>query len=185
MLPEQSKNVLDPLSIVRMLDLKNGDYVADFGSGGGYFIIPLARSVAPNGKIFAIDIQRQMLDLARTKSKLENLHDIEYIWSDLEMPNGSKLKDNFVNLVLITSLLHQGQQKETILKEAYRILMPGGRLVIIEWNMESGGTNLGPPNEMRISKEAAISLCASQLFSIQKEFDAGSHHYGILFVKKV
>ncbi len=181
---EQSKNVLDPIHIVRMFDLKNGDYVADFGSGNGYFIIPLARSVIPDGKIFAIDIQRQMLDVTRTKSKLENLHDIEYIWSDLETPNGSKLKDNFVNLVLITGLLHQSEQKEAIIKEAYRILTPGGRMALIEWSAEMDGMNLGPANDMRIGKEVAISLCINQSFSVQKEFDAGSHHYGIVFVKK-
>lgn len=181
---QEQKRVLDPATIVRIFNLQNGDFVADFGSGNGYFVIPLAKSVAPNGKVFAIDIQRDMLDVARAKSKLENLHNVEYIWSDLEQPNGSKLKDDFVDLVLATNILHQCDQKEAIIKEAHRILRATGRFGLIEWETGEKASNFGPPNEMRISKEAAISLYNNQSFSVEKEFDAGSNHYGIIFVKK-
>ena len=58
--------MLDPATVVRLFNLKNGDYVADFGSGNGYFVTSLARMVAPNGKVFAIDIQRDMLCLLYT-----------------------------------------------------------------------------------------------------------------------
>lgn len=175
--------MLDPSTVVGLFDLKNGDYAADFGSGNGYFVTPLAHAVAPDGKVFAIDIQRDMLDVVRAKSKLENLHNVEYIWSDLEQPQGSKLKDDFVNLVLATNILHQSDQKEAIIKEAHRILRQNGRFALIEWEIGEE-IRLGPPKEMRVSKEIAIKLFTNQLFSVEKEFDAGSHHYGILFVKK-
>ena len=177
-------SVLDPVKIVRFFELKNGDYAADFGSGHGYFIIPLAKSVSPDGKVFAIDIQRQMLDVTRAKSKLENLLNVECIWSDLENPQGSKLKDDFVDLVLLTNILHQSDQKENIIKEAYRILHSSGRLAVIEWDTEKAADSFGPPHAMRIGKEVVINLAQDQLFSVAQEFDAGSHHYGILFVKK-
>lgn len=177
--------MLDPATVVGLFNLKNGDYVADFGSGNGYFVTPLAHSVAPDGKVFAIDIQRDMLDVVRAKSKLENLHNVEYIWSDLEQPEGSKLKNDFVNLILATNILHQSDQKEAIIKEAHRILRSDGHFALIEWEAGNQETSrLGPPNEMRVSKETAVHLFANQSFSVEKEFDAGSHHYGILFVKK-
>ena len=176
-------NVLNPAKIVELFGLKNGDYVADFGSGHGYFIIPLAKSVRHEGKVFAIDIQRQMLDVTRAKSKLENLHNIECIWSDLEKPEGSKLKNEFVDLVLMTNILHQSDQKENIIREAHRILRPNGRLALIEWEAGEENQGFGPVNEMRTSKESAMNLCLSQSFSVEREFDAGSHHYGILFTK--
>lgn len=182
--PQEQKRMLDPATAVRMFDLKNGDFVADFGSGNGYFVIPLAKSVAPDGKIFAIDIQRDMLDVVRAKSKLENLHNIEYIWSDLEQPQGSKLKDDYVDLVLATSILHQADHKEVVIKEAHRILRATGRLALIEWETGENANSFGPPHEMRVSKETIINLCANESFSIEKEFDAGSNHYGIIFVKK-
>ena len=176
-------NVLDPQKIVQSFGLKNGDFVADFGSGHGYFVIPLARSVSPEGKVFAIDIQRQMLDVTRAKSKLENLLNVECILSDLEIPQGSKLKDNFVDFVLITNILHQSTQKKNIIKEAYRILRAGGRLAIIDW--KAGEKNkFGPPDEMRVAQDTAAQLGIDQSLSRAKEFDAGNHHYGIIFVKK-
>ena len=176
-------NVLDPKKIVESFGLKNGDFVADFGSGHGYFVIPLARNVSPEGKVFAIDIQRQMLDVTRAKSKLENLLNVECILSDLEIPQGSKLKDNFVDLVLITNILHQSSQKENIIKEAYRILRAGGRLAVIDWNKgEKNG--FGPPDEIRVAKDTVMQLGIDQSFSPAQDFDAGNHHYGIIFVKK-
>lgn len=181
---QEIKNMLDPATVVGLLNLKKGDYVADFGSGNGYFVTPLARSVAPDGKVFAIDIQRDMLDVVRAKSKLENLHNVEYIWSDLEQPQGSKLKNDFINLIIATNIFHQADQKEAIIKEAYRILRSDGRFALIEWEAGSETNKLGPPNEMRVAKNAAISLFTNQSFAVEKEFDAGSHHYGIIFVKK-
>ena len=176
-------DVLDPKKIVQLFGLKNGDFVADFGSGHGYFVTPIAKSIAPEGKIFAIDVQRQVLDVTRAKSKLENLLNIEYIWSDLEMPQGSKLKDDFVDFVLITNILHQASQKESIMKEAHRILRTNGHLAIIDWQEGTQTKGFGPPNEMRVAKNAATYLATNQLFSLVQEFHAGSYHYGILFVK--
>ena len=176
-----SSNVLDPQKIVASFELKNGDYVADFGSGHGYFILALARSVAPNGKVFAIDIQRSMLDVVRAKVRLENIHNIDFILSDLENPQGSKLKNDFVDLVLITNVLHQSEHKDAIIKEAARILHPEGRIALIEW--ESSSTGFGPPTDMRISKDAAINLCKAQSLSFEKEFPAGNYHYGLIFKK--
>ena len=181
---QEIKKMLDPATVVRLFDLKNGDFVADFGSGNGYFVIPLAQSVAPDGKVFAIDIQRDMLDVVRAKSKLENIHNVEYIWSDLEQSNGSKLKNNFVDLVLATNILHQSDQKKAIIKEAYRILRSNGHFGLIEWETGEKANNLGPPDEMRVSKETAMKLFTGQSFSVEKEFDAGSNHYGIIFIKK-
>ncbi len=176
-------DVLNPLKIVQLFGLKNGDYVADFGSGHGYFIGPIAKSILPEGKVFAIDIQKDMLDVARAKSKLENLPNVECIWSDLENIQGSKLKDDFVDFVLITNVLHQSDKKENIIKEAQRVLRSNGRLAIIEWEIGEEHSNFGPPVERRIDKATAINLAVSQLFSVQQEFDAGKYQYGILFVK--
>jgi len=182
--PSPQKNtVSDPVRIVSSLGLANGDFVADFGSGHGYFAIPLAKSVAPNGKVFAIDIQGEKLDATRTRAKLEHLLNIECIHGDLEKNQGSKLKNEIANLVLITNILHQAEHKDQIIREAYRILIPQGRLALVEWGAEEGN-GFGPPHILRIPKETAMDFCLNESFSFEKEFDAGSHHYGMLFIKK-
>lgn len=179
-----TSNVSNPAQIVSSLGLTNGDFVADFGSGHGYYVIPLAQAVAPNGKVFAIDIQRHVLDVTRAKSKFKNIQGIEYMWADIEQSQGSKLKNDFVDLVLIANILHQTSRQQDIIKEAYRVLYPFARLALIEWKRGKETTPFGPPHELRIDKQAAINLCASQSFVVEREFDAGSHHYGILFAKK-
>ncbi|MDP3778546.1 MAG: class I SAM-dependent methyltransferase [bacterium] len=181
---ENTNSVADPVRIVSSLGLANGDFVADFGSGHGYFVIPLAQSVAPNGKVFAIDIQREKLEVTRVKAKLEHLYNIEYIQGDLEQIQGSKLKNERADLVIITNILHQAEHKKQIIKEAQRILSTHGRLAIIEWQAEET-SGFGPPRDMRIAKETAMNLCTAESFLFEKEFDAGSHHYGMLFIKKL
>ncbi|MDP3769757.1 MAG: class I SAM-dependent methyltransferase [Candidatus Sungbacteria bacterium] len=182
---DQKKTVLDPAKIVPIFNLTCGDHVADFGSGHGYFAISLAHAVCADGKVYAIDIQRPILDVIRAKSKLENLLNVECIWSDLEQPMGSKLKDNFIDFVFIGNALFQAEQKENMLKEAFRILRTDAKLAIIEWDPAEQNPTFGPPQETRIAKEIIMGLCLNQSFILEKEFNAGSHHYGLLFKKTV
>ena len=67
---------LEPDRIVKSFDLERGDYVADFGAGHGYFVIPLARTVGGDGKVYALDIQKEVLEIIRAKAKLEHLLNI-------------------------------------------------------------------------------------------------------------
>lgn len=177
--------MLDPQKIVTSFKLEPGDHVADFGSGHGYFTIPLSRAVGHEGKVYAIDIQRSLLDVVRAKAKIENLLNIEFIWANLEALGGSKIKSDFADFVLIGNILYQAEQKENIIKEAHRILRSGGILAVIEWEKESGQhTGLGPAHELRVSREDTTRMCQSILFADASILEVGSHHYALLFKKK-
>ena len=162
--------------------LRVGDHVADFGAGHGYFTIPMARAVGGDGKVYAIDVQKEVLDIIRAKAKVEHLLNIEPMWADLDQPHGSKLKEGYIDLVMIANMLFQTEQKEQLLKEAYRVLRSGGRLAIVEW--DESPAPLGPPPALRIKKEKVRGLGIAAGFEIDREFEAGSHHYGLLFIKK-
>lgn len=184
--PQSSESIeqafLEPEQIVHSLDLRPGNHVADFGAGHGYFTIPMARIVGGDGKVYATDIQKSVLDIIRAKAKLEHLLNIEFIWADLDQPGGSKLKEKFIDLVLIANVLFQAEQKYVVLREAYRILREDGRLTIVEWDETE--TPLGPPFTLRIKKEEARTLALQAGFEFDREFAAGSHHYGLLFRKR-
>ena len=79
-------NFLRPEQIVQQLGLKKGDYVADFGAGHGYFTIPIARLVGGDGRVYALDIQKPVLEVIRAKAKLEHLLNVELMWVNLEAP---------------------------------------------------------------------------------------------------
>ncbi len=177
-----AQTFLEPERIVRYFGLKPGDHVADFGAGHGYFTIPMARIAGGDGKVYALDIQKSVLDIIRAKAKLEHLLNIETVWADLDEPHGSKLKDKFIDFAVIANILFQAEKKENIFREAHRILREGGRLAVVEW--DETPAPMGPPLNLRVKKDTAKSLATSAGFELEKEFEAGSHHYGLLFKKQ-
>lgn len=177
--PQKSIN---PLEIVKRFQLKPGDAIADFGSGHGHFTVPLAQAVGNNGTVYAIDVQKEVLDIVRTKATFEHLLNIKFIVADLETPGASGMGDQTLDFALIANILFQLEQKEVLLREVYRILEPHGRLALIEWDEQSNSA-LGPPQEMRVRK-AHIKGAAQEIgFEFQQEFNAGAFHYGLLFKK--
>lgn len=161
--------------------------MADFGAGHGFFTIPMARVVGGNGKVYAIDIQKSVLDIIRAKAKVEHLLNIEPVWADLDEIGGSLLKDDFIDFVTVANILFQTEKKEMIMREAYRILRQGGRMAVVEWdlqeNIEPSKYRVGPPPDLRIKKETVKNLALQAGFKLDREFSAGSHHYGLLFKK--
>lgn len=173
---------LEPERIVRYFGLEKGDHVADFGAGHGYFTIPMARVVGGNGKVYAIDIQKSVLDIIRARAKVEHLLNIEPVWADLDEPGGSHLKDKFVDFVVVANILFQAEKKDALMREAYRILREKGKIAVVEWEATATGS-FGPPAELRLKKETVKNLALQAGFSPDREFEAGSHHYGLLFKK--
>ena len=178
---------LEPERIVQNFGLEKGDYVADFGVGHGFFTIAVARAVGNSGKVYALDVQKSVLEVVRAKARVNHLLNIETVWADLDEPGGSRIKDNFIDLVLVTNILFQAEKKDVVMQEAYRIVQPGGKMVAVEWDSpESIGTTglkVGPPSELRLKKEQVKELAQQAGFRLDREFEAGSHHYGLLFKK--
>ena len=117
---------INPKEILTNLDLKKWFSAADFGSGSGGWAIPLAK-ILTDGKVYAIDILEEPLSALKNKSGVEGIVNIETIRSDIESKNGSTLKDNYLDLVLITNLLFQVEDKKLVLAESKRVLKKGGK----------------------------------------------------------
>lgn len=172
---------LHPEQTVALFGLRPGMIVADFGAGGGYFTIPMARVVGAEGKVFAIDVQQPTLAVVKSKANLERLLHVETVWADLELPQGSHLPEASVDLVMVANILFQAEAKEAIIAEARRVLRSGGDLIIIEW--DETPFPAGPPQVLRVPKRAARQLAEREGFRFDREFAAGSHHYGLSFKK--
>lgn len=162
--------------------------IADFGAGHGYFTIPLGRATGPEGRVYAIEIQKAGLNIIRAKAKLEHLLQIELVWSDLDRAKGSQLKDESVDLVLIANILFQSEKKNDILQEAHRVLKPEGRAIVIEWKpvpvgRQAGEASFGPPPALRVPAEIAQKAATRAGFIFDRELSVGSHHYGLIFKK--
>jgi len=167
---------LKPEEVLNQLDLKEDMIAADFGSGSGGWAIPLAK-ILKEGKVYAIDVLEEPLSALKSKAELNNISNIETIRSDLESEKGLKLKNNFLDLVLMTNLLFEVENKNDVLAEGKRVLKKGGKILIVDWEPEA---SLGP-KEGRISAEEVKKIAKDLDLKIDKELPAGAYHYALIF----
>ena len=168
-----------PKMILRTLGIDNRVRdIVDFGCGYGTFTIPTARMV--NGKIYAIDIDPKMTEETERKIRENKLNNVEIILRDF-VSNGSGLKDESVDYVMLFNILHT-DKPERLLREAYRILRDGGKLGIIHWNYDST-TPRGPPMEIRPKPEQCIKWARNSGFNHPLKYDLKPYHYGIVLTK--
>ncbi|UGV40770.1 class I SAM-dependent methyltransferase [Methanococcoides orientis] len=181
-MPDEGKweGFFEPYEILKTLGLNNSTIdVADFGCGYGTFTIPVSKII--NGKVYAIDIESEMIDITEQKAKVENLSNVETALRDF-MSEGSGLKKESVDYVILSNILH-GEEPEKLLREAYRILSPKGKVGIIHWNHDPT-TPRGPPMKIRIKPEQCIEWAISSGFKISGVYDLKPYHYGIVANKE-
>ncbi len=168
-----------PKRNVAALGIELGMSVADFGSGSGIYVLHIAEALEHSGRVYAIDVQRDLLQRVKNEAQRRGFKNVDVIWTDLERQGSSKLADQTLDLVLISNLLFQVGDKAAVLGEAWRILKPTGKLAIIDWSDSFGG--MGPQKQDVVTKESALALARENGFELQREFSAGAHHYGIVF----
>lgn len=169
---------LNPSKVLNQLELEGDMIAADFGSGSGGWTIPLAKRLK-FGKVYAIDILEEPLSALRNKSEAERVYNIETIHSNVEAKNGSKLQDLSCDLVLVTNLLFQAEDKKAIIKEAKRVLKKKGKILIVDWLPEAPQG----PVKGRVSAEEVKKMAEDLKLKLEKEFQAGVFHYGLVFTK--
>ena len=174
----QSLKFLNPEEILKKMNIEKHMLAADFGCGAGGWAIPLAKRLA-RGRVYAFDVQEEMLSALRSRSRLLKAFNIEPILCDLEDPKGVNLADKTMDLVLITNLLFQVKEKKRILKEAKRVLKKGGQLLIVDWYENS---SFGPKGK-RVSPQEVKELAKSVGFELKEELEAGDYHYALIFTK--
>lgn len=162
--------------------LKEGDRVADFGAGSGFYLKVLSEAVGQSGKVYACEIQKVLVEKLGEFARLNGLQNIVTLWCDLEAPRGIKIADNTLDAGILVNTLFQFEKREIALAELRRTLRPGGVLHVIDWSESFGG--MGPQPKDVITMADAVALCESQHFLLEREFPAGEHHYGFL-VRKI
>jgi ubiquinone/menaquinone biosynthesis C-methylase UbiE len=119
--------------LLKALALKPGMVVADVGAGSGYFSFPMAQQVGPKGKILAVDIQKEMLDIIRQRMKARKVSNIEPIQGTIADP---KLPAGKVDLILMVDVYHEFSHPYEMTEAMVKALKPGGKLVFVEYRLE-------------------------------------------------
>jgi ubiquinone/menaquinone biosynthesis C-methylase UbiE len=115
------------------LQIPAGAIVADVGAGSGFMTTRLARRVGPAGKVYANDLQPEMLALLRERLTREQLRNVELVLGDVDNPN---LPDGAIDLVIMVDVYHEFSEPQKMLRHLRQALRPGGRLVLLEYRKE-------------------------------------------------
>jgi ubiquinone/menaquinone biosynthesis C-methylase UbiE len=123
----------NPDLALRALDIASGSTVADVGAGSGYMSVRLARLVGPTGKVYATDIQPQMLAMLRQRLVRERLANVEPVLGTIDDP---RLPPGAIDLILMVDVYHEFQFPQQMLRRMRDSLKPGGRMVLLEYRKE-------------------------------------------------
>ncbi len=169
-------------TILEVSGVQAAQKVADLGCGAsGHVLFPLANAVGKNGKIYAVDILKNVLEGVRRKAKSENYQNIETIWSNLEVFGATKIESGSLDLAFLVNTLYQSKKRAEIIRESVRMLKKGGYLLIVEW--KNIASPFGPLPEDRVDPNS-LKIGAKKLgLHLEKEFEAGQYHYGMLYTK--
>lgn len=171
----------DPEKNIAQLALASGMQVGDFGSGPGFYSLAAARAVQPSGQVFAVDIQKDLLQKLKNGAKQNSLNNINIVWADLEHLGGTKLRENSLDAVIAANLFFQIENKDALCLEIKRVLRPLGRALVVDWTGSFGG--IGPLDKDVVAKDQMIKLFDDHGLKLDREIAAGGQHYGLIFRK--
>ena len=171
----------DPKHNIEQFMLGEGMKVAEFGAGSGHYVVAAGRAVGESGRVYAIDIQKDLLGRIKSLASENGLSNIEVVWGDLEKLNGSKLRDGSCDAGIAANILSQVENSQVFADEVCRVIRNGGKLLVVDWSDSFGG--LGPHSDNVISEADTRSLFLERGFSVEKSIYAGEHHFGVIFRK--
>ena len=165
----------NPEAVLEKAGLKPGMTLIDIGCGQGFFTLPASRLIGPSGKVFGLDKDEIVISGLRIKASAEGLKNIETITGAAE--------DNVVcsacaDMVFLGIVLHDYNDPSKVLKNAHKMIKPGGKLVNLDWKKEA--MDIGPPQAKRFDEDTALRLIKASGFGIESLSNSGQYHYLIV-----
>lgn len=174
--------MVNPADSIKKFGVPKGAVVADFGVGAGYYAYELSHAVGDEGKVFAVDIQKSLIEAIKKQSLEKGIKNIEIIWGDIEVVGGTKLRRASMDLIVVSNVLSQVDAKAGLVQECARVIKDKGRILLIDWSESFG--SLGPISSMIVDKQTARRIFEDGPFEYKNDIDVGEHHYGMVFEKK-
>jgi ubiquinone/menaquinone biosynthesis C-methylase UbiE len=151
---------MPPEPVLAQAGIGPGMSVLDIGAGTGYWTLPLSRMVGPDGRVFAVDVEPLMIEDLHALVREHGLSNVEVVQSgELAIPLGDEVAD----VAVLGFVLHEPPDLLAFLHEMARLLVPGGRILVVEWHKRE--TEFGPPVDHRVSEDEARELLEAAGFS--------------------
>ena len=162
---------------LNVLKIPKGASVADIGAGSGYVTVRLAARVGPTGRVFATDVQPQMLTMLARRLNDKKITNVTLIEGTLDDP---KLPPASVDLALMVDVYHEFSQPQAMLRRLKDALKPHGRLVLLEYRKEDPSVPIKPEHKMSVA-EAKMEVEAEG-FTLSKVDEALPRQHILIFV---
>ena len=159
--------------VVAALELEAGDKIADIGAGTGIFVWPFARAVAPDGIVYAVDVNRHLLAHIDRQAEKQGLPNVQTILGAYEDP----LLPESVDLVFLCDTLHHIQSRQAYLETLATYLRPGGRVAVIDF--EGGSPHLDP--DLRYELQELAGWMATAGFELDRRFDFVEENFFVVY----
>lgn len=170
----------DPQKNIALFEIATGMKIVDLGAGSGFYSIEAAKKTGPSGRVYAVDVQQDLLNKLKNSATLAGVHNIEVVWGNIEKIGGTKLREAIADRVILSNTLFQiaVEDRDNLVLEIKRLLKSGGKVMVVDWD---AGSPLSP--KTLVPRVVAEGIFQKNGFKIDKSFDAGDHHYGIIFIK--
>ena len=167
-----------PDQAVAALDIQKGQTVADIGAGSGYMSVRLAAKVGPTGKVYAEDIQPEMIDLLNKRLTKDRVMNVTPVLGRADDP---KLPASALDLELLVDVYHEFQEPQTMLRHLREALKQNGRLVLLEYRKEDPSIPIRPEHKMTVA-EAKLEVEAEG-FKLSKVDEVLPRQHILIFTK--
>ena len=166
-----------PHEVLKALNLKPGETIADIGAGTGYFTFRLAHHVGDKGKVYAVDVSADMIRHINRRIRETKSTNVVSILADLDDP---LLPEPSVNRFFICDVWHHVENQTQYLALMKKMLKPGGEIVMIDFHKKE--LPFGPPLQMKIAREDLIKQMEANGFRLSKEHRFLPHQYFLVFM---
>ena len=168
-----------PHEVIMALGLKQGEVIADIGSGSGYFTFRLAQHVGETGRVYAVDVNPDMILHMNRRIRDMKLRNVVTV---LSAPDDPLLMDGSIDRFFICDTWHHIQNQERYLALMKKMLKPGGQVIMIDFQKRE--SPVGAPMEMRIAREDLIKQMEANGFKIAQEHTFLPYQYFLVFTPK-
>jgi ubiquinone/menaquinone biosynthesis C-methylase UbiE len=165
-----------PDQIMDALQIGEGSVVADLGAGGGWFTVRLAHRVGKTGRVYAEDIQSEMIETIRRRAQREELNNVVTVLGTATDP---KLPAGALDAVLIVDAYHEVEQPVTLLKNLAKSLKPTGSIGIVNFTKDGGGP--GPSMEERVDARQVIADAQAAGLELRRQDNFLRYQYLLIF----
>ncbi len=168
-----------PHEVLTALDLKAGEIIADIGAGSGYFTFRLARHIGDTGRVYAVDVNPDLVVHLNRRVRELQLTNVVTI---LSTPDDPLLRDASIDRFFICDTWHHIADHARYLALLKKMLKPGGQIVMIDF--KKAQTPIGPPMEMRIARDDLLEEMEANGFRLLREHTFLPHQYFLVFQAK-